>query len=163
MELAGITVPSFRKLPPATIEPAPITQPSMIVAPMPIRQLSPISQPCSVTWWVIEQFSPTMVGVPEPTWIITKSWMLVRRPIITFWLSARTTTLHQIEASGAISTAPKIRADGSIQAEPWSWTSGPRKGAAVMSGTPIANWAPQSAISQASDKPRPCQTRANRA
>ncbi|WP_206073172.1 dipeptidase [Erythrobacter colymbi] len=36
----------------------------------------------SVTRWVIEQSSPTMVGVVLPKWIITKSWMLVRAPIL---------------------------------------------------------------------------------
>ena len=128
IEQGGITVPSLRKAPPATMEPAPIRQPSMMVAPMPIRQASPISQPCRVTWCVIEQSAPTKVPVPAPTWIITKSWMLARGPITTRSLSARTTTLHQTEAPGWISTAPYSRAEGSIQAAPRSFTSGPRKG-----------------------------------
>ena len=81
IEFGGMTVRSFRKAPPATMLFSPITQPSMIVAPMPIRQLSPIVQPCSVTRWVIEQFAPTIVSARSPTWIITKSWMLVLGPM----------------------------------------------------------------------------------
>jgi hypothetical protein len=160
-EFGGITVPSFRKAPPATIDPAPMTHPSMMVAPIPIRQSSPISQPCRVTWWVIEQLAPTMVGVPAPTWIITKSCMLARRPMTTRWLSARTTTLHQIEASSPISARPNSRADGSIQAEPqvadvWAEEWGGH-------GELRTGQAPWSEISDASHKRRSCQSDANRA
>ena len=99
----------------------------MIVAPIPTSTSSSMTQPCRVQWWVIEQLRPMVVPVREPTWIITKSWMLLFSPMTTASLSARATTLHQIEAPAPISTAPNSRADGSIHVAPRSRTSGPRK------------------------------------
>ena len=91
---------------PAGEELAPITQPSMMVAPIPTSTLSPMVQPCSVTWWVMEQSRPTKVPVPLPTWTIAKSWMFVRSPITTAYISARMTALGQMEASAARVTFP---------------------------------------------------------
>ena len=105
-EFGGYSLPSGTNAPPATIEPAPITAPSMIVALMPIKHESPIVAPWIVQWWVIEQKSPIIVGVSEPTWIIEKSWMLVIRPISMWCISARMTTCGQTDEPSPIASLP---------------------------------------------------------
>jgi len=63
-------------------------------------------QPCTVTWWVIEQNSPMIVGWSYAMWTITKSCRFVMRPISIRSHSARNTALCQIETSGPIWIAP---------------------------------------------------------
>ena len=63
IELSGKWLPSVTIEWPATMEFAPIFAPSMMVAPMPINVRSPMVQPCRTTRWVMEQSSPTIVGV----------------------------------------------------------------------------------------------------
>ena len=62
--------------------------------------------PCTVEWWVIEQSSPMIVGVRTPTWIITKSWMLVRSPMRISSVSLRITTCGHTDDSAPIVTLP---------------------------------------------------------
>ena len=75
-------VPSVSSVPAAITQSDSMCTPFNSTAPMPISTRSSIVVPCTTAEWPTVTSSPMIVGcVSRITWIIVRSWMLVRLPM----------------------------------------------------------------------------------